>query len=279
MRKILTLLTCALPLLCQAAPRVAVTDLAYEERVREYIHIIKARSQSQTNYKDQHSASNSGQMSASRHHAQGSQSSQHQGSTSYNASASASYDEVEATYSYIERGELRKFTGDIRGEIIKGGLLDLSQAKLHQSKDNEGLYDVIARIRKGEFPGADYVLFGTLSDIDFREDVNHIDHTDSYSRVLALAVVADFSLINTRTYEVAAAFTAMGEGQDVKLVNGRSPRVTHNRARVIRDVSQSLGIDVADQLQEQLTGLGLIRPASMPMHNNLPQDEPARILR
>ena len=110
--------------------------------------------------------------------------------------------------------------------------------------------DIIARIKKGEFPGADYVLFGTVSDIDFRQDVNELANTDSYSAILGLTLVADFSLINTRTYEVKAAFSAMGEGQDVKILSGSNVAVP-NRSKVIMEVSKTLGEDVARQLQEQ----------------------------
>jgi hypothetical protein len=79
--------------------------------------------------------------------------------------------------------------------------------------------------------------------------------------VLGLTLVADFSLINTRTYEITSAFTAMGEGQDTKLVNSRDVRVSLNRPRVVREVSKALGEDVARQLAEQLGG-GIKTPAN-----------------
>ncbi len=151
MKQLIALMLLGLASLSQAAPKVAVTDLAYEERVREYIRVVSAQSQVQA--------------------------------TGFSASASSSYDEIEGTYSYVERGELRKFTGDIKGEILKSRMFQLIQGKPYTAKENEGLYDVIARIRQGHFQGADYVLFGTLSDIDFRQDLNDIANTDSYSKV------------------------------------------------------------------------------------------------
>ena len=232
MRYLLAILLVGVAGLSQAAPKVAVTDLAYEERVNEYIRVVNAHQQAQA--------------------------------TGFSASASASYQEFEGTYSYIDRGELRKFTGDIKGEILKSRMFQLIQGKPYTAKENEGLYDVISRIKQGHFQGADYVLFGTLSDIDFREDFNDIANTDSYSKVLGLTLVADFSLINTRTFEISSAFTAMGEAQDTKLVNGHDVRVTPNRGRVIREVSKSLGEDVAAQLQQQLIdqSQGLGQPAT-----------------
>ncbi|MFV3404918.1 penicillin-binding protein activator LpoB [Pseudomonas sp. NY15463] len=230
----------------QAAPKVAVTDLAYEAQVQEYIHTVNAQSSAQASM--------------------------------YHASGQSSYSEYESLNSYIEQTELRKFGGDIKGEILKTGLFQLVQGRPYTADAKEDVYDVIRRIKGGAFPGADYVLFGTLSDIDFQQDTNALDHTDSYSAVLGLSVVADFSLINTRTYEITSAFTATGEGQDTKLVNGRDRRVTLNRPRVVREVSKALGEDVAQQLAEQLGGPVSGKPGRARSQNYLPPDEPARVL-
>ena len=231
----------------QAAPKVAVTDLAYQERVEQYIHIVAAQNNAQASL--------------------------------YHANSSSSYAEFESRDSYIEQTELRKFSGDIKGEILKTGMFQLVQGTPYTADAKGDVYDIIKRIKAGNFKGADYVLFGTLSDIDFQRDVNALDHTDSYSAVLGLSLVADFSLINTRTYEITSAFTATGEGQDTKLVNGRDIKVSLNRPRVVREVSKELGIDVARQLAEQLGGPTPGQPRSYQGGNNLPPDEPAQILR
>lgn len=230
----------------QAAPKVAVTDLAYQERVEQYIHIVSAQNSSQASL--------------------------------YNASSSSNYNEFESRDSYIEQTELRKFSGDIKGEILKSGLFQLVQGTPYTADAKGDVYDIIKRIKAGHFKGADYVLFGTLSDVDFQRDLNAIDNTDSYSAVLGLSLVADFSLINTRTYEITSAFTAAGEGQDTKLVNGRDLKISLNRPRVVREVSKALGVDVARQLAEQLGGSVPGMERSQP-RNGLPPDEPARILR
>ncbi|QVM91262.1 penicillin-binding protein activator LpoB [Pseudomonas entomophila] len=246
MRAWMTIIGLAWAFGAQAAPKVAVTDLAYQERVEEYIHTVEAQNSHQ--------------------------------SSLYSASGQSSYSEYESLNSYIEQTEVRKFGGDIKGEILKSGLFQLVQGTPYTAASKEDVYDVIRRIKNGAFKGADYVLFGTLSDIDFQEDINALDHTDSYSAVLGLTVVADFSLINTRTYEITSAFTAMGEGQDTKLVKSRDRSVTLNRPRVVRDVSKALGEDVAQQLAEQLGG-SVPGQARQPRgRDNLPPDEPARIL-
>jgi hypothetical protein len=90
--------------------------------------------------------------------------------------------------------------------------------------------------------------------------------------------VGDFSLINTRTYEITSAFTAMGEGQDTRLVNGNDVRVSPNRGRVVREVSKSIGMDVARQLREQLRGEVEYSQEQPAPRNSLPRDEAPKIL-
>ncbi|MDR2165943.1 MAG: hypothetical protein LBO79_10095 [Zoogloeaceae bacterium] len=216
--------------------KVAVTDLAYEERVREYFRNIRASSNA--------SLKASGQSSHGRHF--------HQGSSRVDAKSSSTFSYEEGTYSYIDRGELRKFTADIKGEMVKSGLFQVTQARPYTAKNLEGLHDIIARVKRGQFPNAKYVLFGTVSSIEFRQEANPIDHTDTVSHILSLDLVADFSLVNTRTYEVVAAFSATGEGQDTKLMSSAGGRIVLNRGKVISEVSKSLGEDVIRQLEEQL---------------------------
>ena len=62
------------------------------------------------------------------------------------------------------------------------------------------------------------MLFGTVSDIQFNQNAMSFGGA-STSATLGLDIAVDFSLINTRTYEVKAAFTALGSGQDVKVVS------------------------------------------------------------
>jgi hypothetical protein len=231
----------------QAAPKIAVTDLAFEQQVEEYIHTVSAQTNVQVNR--------------------------------YGASGASSYNEYEARTTYIEQGELRKFSGDIKGEILKSGMFQLVQGTPYTAGAKEDVYDVIKRIKNGNFKGADYVLFGTVSDIDFRQDINEIPNTNAHSAVLGLTLVGDFSLINTRTFEITSAFTAMGEGQDTKLVNGNDVRVTPNRGRVVKEVSKSIGLDVARQLREQLRGEVEYSQEPPAPRSNLPRGEAPKILR
>lgn len=227
-----------------APPKVAVTDLAYEEKVREYFKIVTASEKSSLRASGRESERESDMAYARR------------GSASLNAKSESNYASVEGTYTYIDRGELRKFTADIKGEMLKSGRYQVVQGKpFTDAKDTEKLYDVIARIKKGMYPGADYVLFGSINSIEFRQEANPIDHTDTVSHTLSLELVGEFSLINTRNYQVKAAFSAMGTGQDVKLLSSRGGRVVLNRGKVASEVSKSLGQDVARQIDEQFAGI------------------------
>ncbi len=243
-----------------APPKVAVTDLAYEERVREYFRVVSVSEKSSVhaNLRENERESDSSYSRRS--------------SSSLNAKSESSYYAAEGTYSYIERGELRKFTADLKGGIHKTGRFQLVQGKPFTGKDNEKLYDIIGRIKQGMYPGADYVLFGAINSIEFRQEANPIDHSNTVAHTLSLELVGEFSLINTRNYTVKASFSAMGSGQDVKLLTSQGGRVVLNRGKVVSEVSRSLGEDVSRQLEEQLSG---IYASDAPVNANAPSTQGA----
>ncbi len=240
----LSVLLSAIGLTAAAAPlKVAVTDLAYEERVREYFKTVSAseRSSLRASGRESERETDSGYARRS--------------SGSLSAKSESSYYSSEGTYSYIEIGELRKFTADIKGGILRSGRFELVQGRPFTARNNEKLYDIVGRIKQGMFSGADYVLFGTVNSIEFRHEVNPIDNTNTVSNTLSLELVGEFSLINTKTFKVKASFSAMGTGQDVKLLTTQGGRVVLNRGKVVSEVSKTLGEDVSRQLEEQLSGI------------------------
>lgn len=232
--------------LAQAAepriPKVAVTDLTYEEKVKEYFNVYHAR---------QSSSASGSYHAREREGANGSYSASE--SERFRGRSDSEVYAASGTVTYIERGELFKFTADIKGQMLRAGGYRLMQGKPVPGKDMDKLHDIIARIKQGLYPGADYVLFGSVSNIDWRQESMPLKGTDSQSATLALDLVADFSLINTKTYEIKASFSAMGSGQDVRLLQP-GMRVQLNRSKVIQEVSRSLGEDVAKQLDEQFRG-------------------------
>ncbi|MDY0105998.1 MAG: hypothetical protein RBS27_04920, partial [Giesbergeria sp.] len=98
----------------------------------------------------------------------------------------------------------------------------------------------------------DYVLFGSVSSIDFTDALSPLQGTTSATRQYGLQLLADFSLINTKTYEIKAAFSAQGAGNDTKILSNRGDIAPPNRAKVMRETSLSLAQDVYQQLTMQL---------------------------
>lgn len=232
----------------QSVPKIAVTDLAYTQAVAEYFHVGTFQT--------------SAQYRASLYHASGS------------SQSSGTY--VEGVYSYMEQRELGSFTNDIKGALLKGTNFRLIQGKAFDAgapqptKAEQALKqiqtgkvsatvrqpevkDIIARIRKGEFNGADYVLFGTLSTMQFRDSLSPLQGTSSATHQFSLDLLADFSLINTKTYEIKAAFSAQGAGNDTKILSNRGDMAPPNRAKVMRETSQSLAMNVFEQIADQLS--------------------------
>lgn len=231
----------------QNPPKVAVTDLAYTRAVSQYF--------------EAGTYSEKASLNANRN--------------SVTASYSGSGTYVAGKYSYLEQRELRSFTNDIKGQLIQGttfrlvqgkgfdagdpqptkaeqALQQLQTGKMAQPVRQPEVNDIIARIKKGEFSGADYVLFGQLSSIEFRDQLTPIQGTSSSSHQFLLDLLADFSLINTKTLEIKAAFSAQGNGNDTKLLSARGDLVPPNRAKVMRETSQSLSRSVYEQLAAQM---------------------------
>ena len=231
----------------QSVPRITVTDLAYTEAVSEYFEAAT--------YKE------SSQIQANRNSLSGS----HQASGTY----------VAGTYSYLEQRELGSFTNDIKGALLKGTAFKLIQGKgfdagnpqptkaeqaLNQIKTGKmskpvrqpDVKDIITRIKMGEFKGADYVLFGTLSQIEFSDQFSPLQGTTTATLQYGLNLLADFSLINTKTFEIKASFSAQGAGNDTKILSNRGDIVPPNRAKVMRETSQSLALNVYEQIASQL---------------------------
>ena len=249
------------------APKIAVTDLAYSERVSEYFMAGTYQKSSQMSAQGSHSGGYSHGMYGG--------SGSHSGSQSMQASEQASGTYVAGRYSYIEQRELGGYTNDIKGAILQGTYFRLVQGKgfdagkpqpskaeqvlnqvqggkMAQPVRQPEVKDIIHRIKKGEFNGADYVLFGVVSSIEFTDALSPLQGTTSATRQYGLQLLADFSLIHTKTYEIKAAFSAQGEGNDTKILSVRGDIAPPNRSKVMKETSLSLAQDVYQQLATQL---------------------------
>jgi len=250
-----------------APVRIAVTNSAYAQQVSEYFVVGTRQSSSQVNARSNYRDSGSYGMTSGSHSASGSESLQ--------ASEQSSGTYVGGRYSYIEQRDLAGYTNDIKGALLQGTFFKLVQGKgfdagapqsskaeqvLNQVQGGKmvtpraqpSVTDIIARIKNGEFPGADYVLFGSVSAIDFTDALSPLQGTASATRQYGLQLLADFSLINTKTHEIKAAFSAQGQGDDTKILSNRGDIAPPNRAKVMRETSLSLAHDVYYQLMGQL---------------------------
>lgn len=216
-------------------PKIAVTDLTYEEKVSEYFRVVSASSK--TSVSGRSSERETDHSYSARN--------------SFKAKNESNYYEAEGYYTYIDRGELRTYTADLKGALIKGGGVQLIQARPYVGKPMDKIFDIIGRIKQGMYPGADYVLFGTLSNIQFRQETNQLQYGNSITASLSLDLVADFSLINTKTFEVKAAFSASGAGVDTKILSRAGDRVAFNRGKVMQETSRSLADAAYDELMVQ----------------------------
>ncbi len=219
------------------ATKVAVTDLTYSTKAQEYIHIV--------DYKNRGSIKSSSSAAIVN---------QYTGITTHDeiiSNSKTDYFEYENSYSYIEAGELRNFTGDIKGEMLKSKHFQLIQSRPVYSERSESVYDIIARIKKRYYRGADYVLFGSVSNLSFSEDNYQSQNATVKTHTFNLTLTAEFSLINTKNYEVIASFSAIGKGSNSN-INSLGSNGTPNRSLVVAEVSKSLGIDVINQLNSQL---------------------------
>ena len=217
-------------------PRIAVTDLTYEEKVSQYFRVVSASS------RNSFDASASERESAYSHAAR----------SRVRGQSESSYHEEEGVQTYIDRGELRTYTSDLKGALLKSGQIRLVQARPYVGKPTDRIYDIIARIKQGFYPGADYVLFGSVSNLAFRQESMPLAMGSSTTANLTLDLVADFSLINTRTYEVKAAFSVSGSGQDTQIISRAGDNVVMNRGKVMQETSRSLADNAYVAMMTQL---------------------------
>lgn len=224
--------------------KVAVTDITFKKELSRKIRFVKASEKADIKAKGKITESDSAGFNHYSHSR-----SQTLGDSKIDRSAEVV--EGESDIAYIQVGELRSLTGDVKAEMLKSGGFRLSQAKPYTSRTSEDIYDVIKRIKNGYYPGADYVLFGSLIDIQGSNDIANIQGSDASSIGIRIELAAEFNLINTKTYEVVSAFSASGEGSDVRIIKPGSS-FTRSRVRAFKEVSKSLAEDAITQMLEQL---------------------------
>jgi hypothetical protein len=150
-----------------------------------------------------------------------------------------------------EYGELRYLANPIRGLLIKSGY-KVVQAKATVAAPNQGdeYFDIVKRIKAGDFGDADYVLYGVLAEVSSTDNVSDIPGTKSTSQQMTLEVTVDFNIVDTKTTQIVASFVASGEGKDVQ-IDGRDSGYKPSNAKLMKLASLDLAEDVRKHLADQ----------------------------
>ena len=175
--------------------------------------------------------------------------------TTVSANSEFNYSKSFGTKRTISYSEIRGINADIKAAIIKAGY-KVVQAAPNIAKDQQGddFFDIRGRINRGDFGDAQYVLHGTIVNVDVRQTSDQIAGTSDYSYRLEYSLLAEFSLVNTETLEVIAAFNASGSGQDMYLGKYNANFVPRMN-KITRDLLVSFGQDAQKSLYDQLPPL------------------------
>jgi len=150
-----------------------------------------------------------------------------------------------------EYGQLRTFSAGIRGLLIKAGYKVVqANPAVPTSSQGDEFFHVIERIKAGEFNSADYVMFGVLGEMSFTDNSENIVGTKSTSQQIGLDLIVDFSLIDTKTYQVVASFLAEGNGKEIR-IDGRGNGFKPSMTKLMKQASTTLAEDVAKHLANQ----------------------------
>ena len=150
-----------------------------------------------------------------------------------------------------EYGELRYLANPIRGLLIKSGY-KVVQAKPSAVAPNQGdeYFDIVKRIKAGDFPDANYVLYGVLAEISVVDNIDDIPGTKSSSQQVILDVTVDFNVVDTQSTQIVASFVASGEGKEVR-IDGKDNAFKPSMAKLMKLASLDLAEDVRKNLAAQ----------------------------
>jgi len=172
--------------------------------------------------------------------------------TSSNASGSETQSSKKSGYeSKMEYGELRYLANPIRGLLIQSGY-KVVQAKSTVAMPSQGdeYFDIVQRIKAGDFPDANYVLYGVLTEVSVTDNADDIPGTRSSSQQVTLEVTVDFNVVDTQTNQIIASFIASGDGKEVR-IDGKDNNFKASKAKLMKLASLDLAEDVRKNLAAQ----------------------------
>ena len=286
---------------CYAETLIAVPDLSYKKEVREFFYYEAANSKSSTSSASSYEASGydrstrssavavdsrrqdslaagGGSLAASSSGSfQGSATSSAKNDVGFAAkgsSASASSKESSYVKTYgdklkIQYTELQGMSGEVRADLINAGFkLVQTRPNVAKQGQTDSFFDIVGRIKNGQFGDAQYVLYGVVAAMETRSNREKIDGSDSFMNQYDMNMTVDYNLIDTKTLQARSSFTVMASGNDNRIDNGRSGPYTPSSAKIMAAASKSLGDEVVIKLAEQ----GFIdKPANLKLPSNVPQ--------
>ena len=162
-----------------------------------------------------------------------------------------SYTKKYGTDRKINYGEIRGLSGPIKGMLIKSGYKVVQgKPNVERPDQNDDYFDIVKRIKAGDFEGADYVLYGVLSGLNQNAHYAPIIGSSSSMAINELDIAIDFSLIDTKSYQVVASFVALGSATDNR-IDGQAEGYKPNFAKMMPHLSTNLAENVAYHLGSQ----------------------------
>lgn len=151
----------------------------------------------------------------------------------------------------INYAEIRGLSGPIKGMLIKSGYKVVQgKPNVERPDQNDDYFDIVKRIKAGDFEGADYVLYGVLSGLKQNTHSAPITGSSSSMAINELDIAIDFSLIDTKSFQVVASFLALGSATDNR-IDGLAEGYQANYAKMMPYLSNNLAQNVAYHLGSQ----------------------------
>jgi hypothetical protein len=243
-----------------AQTKIAVPDLAYKKEVRSFFYFEGASAQS--NRQSSISRSSSPNDNRERAYADGMQTGSFVTKTdrgmnlnfdsSVASSSSSNYVKTFGEQIQIEYSELIGMSGEVRGALLQSGFqLTQTRPVIARPDEKYEFFDIVRRIREGEFENADYVLFGVIGLIQNRVVNDPIPNTTKFTKKTEVSMLVDYSLVDTYTLVVKSAFTANVLANDTRLMDFNSPTYPPDVARMLGDISKKLSTQVTQRMTEQ----------------------------
>jgi hypothetical protein len=168
------------------------------------------------------------------------------------SSSSSNYVKTFGEQIQIEYSELIGMSGEVRGALLQSGFqLTQTRPVIARPDETHEFFDIVRRIREGEFENADYVLFGVIGLIQNRVVNDPIPNTTKFTKKTEVSMLVDYSLVDTYTLVVKSAFTANVLANDTRLMDFNSPAYPPDIARMLGDISKKLSTQVTQRMTEQ----------------------------